>query len=66
MKTSLRSILAAALLAGAAPLAHAADVTLRFHQFLPPQATIPAKAITPWAQKVEKESACLLYTSRCV
>jgi TRAP-type C4-dicarboxylate transport system substrate-binding protein len=56
MKTSLRSILAAALIVGAAPLAHAADVTLRFHQFLPPQATIPAKAITPWAQKVEKES----------
>lgn len=56
MKNSLRSILAAALLAGAAPLSHAADVTLRFHQFLPPQATIPAKAIAPWAQKVEKES----------
>ena len=34
----------------------AADITLRFHQFLPPQATIPAKAIVPWAQKVEKES----------
>lgn len=36
--------------------AQAADVTLRFQQFLPPQATIPAKAIVPWAQKVEKES----------
>ncbi len=36
--------------------ASAADVTLRFHQFLPPQATIPSKAIVPWAQKVEKES----------
>ena len=36
--------------------ASAADVTLRFHQFLPPQATIPSKAIMPWAQKVEKES----------
>jgi len=36
--------------------ASAADVTLRFHQFLPPQATIPSKAILPWAQKVEKES----------
>ncbi len=56
MKHKLRSILAAALFAGAAQLAHAADVTLRFHQFLPPQATIPAKAIAPWAQKVEKES----------
>ena len=36
--------------------ASAADVTLRFHQFLPPQATIPSKAIVPWAQKIEKDS----------
>lgn len=36
--------------------AFAADVTLRFHQFLPPQATIPSKAIVPWIAKVEKES----------
>ncbi|OGA12690.1 MAG: C4-dicarboxylate ABC transporter [Betaproteobacteria bacterium RIFCSPLOWO2_02_FULL_63_19] len=34
----------------------AADVTLRFHQFLPPQATIPKRAIVPWGKKVEKES----------
>lgn len=27
--------------------AFAADVTLRFHQMLPPQATIPSKAIVP-------------------
>ncbi len=33
-----------------------ATTTLRFHQMLPPQATIPAKAIMPWAQKVERES----------
>jgi TRAP-type C4-dicarboxylate transport system substrate-binding protein len=56
MKISLRAVLAAAAIAGTAQLSHAADVTLRFHQFLPPQATIPAKAIVPWAQKVEKES----------
>ena len=31
-------------------------VTLRLHQMLPPQATIPARALTPWAQKVEAES----------
>jgi TRAP-type C4-dicarboxylate transport system substrate-binding protein len=43
----------AALMAGNAM---AQQVTLRLHQFLPPQATIPAKAIIPWAQKVEKES----------
>lgn len=34
----------------------AQQVTLRLHQMLPPQATIPARALIPWAQKVEKES----------
>lgn len=54
----LRLMFLFASLAGAVAVApaRAADVTLRFHQMLPPQATIPAKAITPWAQKVEKES----------
>jgi TRAP-type transport system periplasmic protein len=46
--------IAAATLAGNA-LAQQ-TVTLRLHQMLPPQATIPAKAIVPWAQKVEAES----------
>lgn len=36
--------------------AHAQEVTLRLHQFLPPQATIPARAITPWIKKIETES----------
>jgi TRAP-type C4-dicarboxylate transport system substrate-binding protein len=40
----------------AAPRAFAQATTLRFHQMLPPQAAIPAKAIKPWAEKVEKES----------
>jgi TRAP-type C4-dicarboxylate transport system substrate-binding protein len=34
----------------------AQQVTLRLHQMLPAQATIPAKALVPWAQKVEKDS----------
>lgn len=34
----------------------AQTITLRLHQFLPPQAVIPAKAIVPWARKVEAES----------
>ena len=46
--------LAAASVAGGA--AAQQTVTLRLHQMLPPQATIPAKAIVPWAQKVEAES----------
>ncbi|MCO6185368.1 TRAP transporter substrate-binding protein [Rhizobium sp. L1K21] len=50
-----------AALTGAAMLAmtgsaFAADVTLRLHQMLPPQATIPAKAIDPWIKKVQDES----------
>ncbi len=50
------------LLAGAAALAamtvtsFAQEVTLKLHQMLPPQATIPAKALTPWAEKVMAES----------
>lgn len=36
--------------------AFAQEVTLRLHQFLPSQATIPANAITPWTQKIEEES----------
>ena len=39
-----------------ATLAQAQTVTLRLHQFLPQQAAIPAKAIAPWAKKVEAES----------
>ncbi|MDO9438721.1 TRAP transporter substrate-binding protein [Hydrogenophaga sp.] len=46
--------IAAATLAGQA-LAQQ-TVTLRLHQMLPAQATIPARAIVPWAQKVEAES----------
>lgn len=36
--------------------AWAQDATLKFHQMLPPQATIPSKAIKPWIEKVMKES----------
>ena len=36
--------------------AFAQEVTLRIHQMLPAQATIPAQAIEPWAAKVAEES----------
>ena len=36
--------------------AHAADVTLRFHQFLSLKADIPAQGIEPWIKKIEEES----------
>ena len=46
--------LAATTLAGSA-LAQQ-TITLRLHQFLPSTATIPARAIAPWARKIEAES----------
>lgn len=39
-----------------ATTAMAQEVTLRLHQFLPAQATIPSKAIQPWIDKIEAES----------
>ncbi|MFP5466473.1 MAG: TRAP transporter substrate-binding protein [Gammaproteobacteria bacterium] len=45
-----------ALAASASLGSFAQEVTLRLHQFLPPQATVPAKAITPWIKKIEAES----------
>jgi TRAP-type C4-dicarboxylate transport system substrate-binding protein len=54
-RTALLAVgaLAGALMAGNAM---AQQVTLRLHQMLPQQATIPARALIPWAQKVEAES----------
>ena len=53
----LKRLTAAALLAvGLATPAIAADVTLKIHHFLPPQAPVPKNFIAPWAEKVEKES----------
>ena len=35
---------------------YAADVVLKLHQMLPPQATIPSKVLKPWAEAVQTES----------
>ncbi len=51
----LKAGLMAALLAGAMPVL-AQEVTLRMHQFLPPQATVPARILMPWAEAVAKAS----------
>ena len=50
------AVLGAVAAATMAGTALAQTVTLRLHQMLPAQATIPAKALAPWAQKVEAES----------
>jgi TRAP-type C4-dicarboxylate transport system substrate-binding protein len=57
MKATLLSggVLAAALLFGAGG-ASAQEVTLRLHQFLPLQSTIPGDAIEPWIERVEAAS----------
>ena len=52
MRTTL-ALIALAISAGAAG---AQEATLRLHQFLPPQAPIPADAIDPWIAAVEAES----------
>ena len=50
------AVLGAVAAATMAGNALAQTVTLRLHQMLPAQATIPAKALVPWAQKVEADS----------
>ena len=45
----------ATALTGVSP-ATAADVTLRFHQLLPPQAAVPKNAIMPWIEQVQAAS----------
>lgn len=49
--------LAAALVGlGLAFAASAQQVTLRLHQFLPPQGNVPKLFLKPWGEKIEKES----------
>ena len=55
-RSFVQTALAAAALCAAGPGLAQQTVTLRLHQMLPQQATIPAKALIPWAQKVEKDS----------
>jgi TRAP-type C4-dicarboxylate transport system substrate-binding protein len=53
-KTSL--ILGAIAALALSTTSFAQEVTLRIHQMLPPQATIPAQAIGPWAEMVTEAS----------
>jgi TRAP-type transport system periplasmic protein len=54
-RAALAAVAALATTAASTAMAQQ-TVTLRLHQFLPPQAVIPSKAIVPWAQKVEADS----------
>jgi TRAP-type C4-dicarboxylate transport system substrate-binding protein len=56
-----RQVLSFILVAGCVMMAAAAaaqdpEVTLRLHQFLPPQATLPRQVLRPWAEAVEQAS----------
>lgn len=57
MKSSMMAaVVFGSTLLGLGGGALAAEVTLRFHQFLPPQATVPTYAIKPWIEQIEKAS----------
>ncbi|MGC1502750.1 MAG: TRAP transporter substrate-binding protein [Sulfitobacter sp.] len=57
MMTALKkTLLASATMAIVATSAWAQEVTLNLHQLLPLGATIPAKAIQPWIDKVQSDS----------
>lgn len=56
--TGLAAAAAIAVVAGATTMtgAVAQDVTLKLHQFLPPQANVPKYVLDVWADKVEADS----------
>ena len=51
-----RNILAVFALFLLSPPLLAAEFTLRLHQMLPAQGTVPSKVLQPWANKIESES----------
>src|SRR5260221_5316204 len=56
MKTYRLAIALGAAFALAAAAAHAQEVTLKIHHFLPPKGTIQAQVSEPWCEKLGKES----------
>ncbi|WP_299673704.1 TRAP transporter substrate-binding protein [uncultured Roseobacter sp.] len=55
-KTFLGMAAAAMMIGLGAPSAMAQEVTLRLHQFLPPQANVPKLVLDVWADSVEEDS----------
>ncbi|MEO0773213.1 MAG: TRAP transporter substrate-binding protein [Pseudomonadota bacterium] len=52
MKLAARTAAAALMAASLSGAALAQDVTLKMHQFLPPQANVPNLILVPWAERV--------------
>ena len=57
------AVAAAGMIAGAQSAA-AQEFTLRMHQFLPPQANVPAHILDPWADRIEAASGGRMSISR--
>ena len=56
MTHMFKALVGASILALSAGVGWAQDVTLRCQHFLSPKGSVPAFFITPWAEKVEKDS----------
>lgn len=56
IKTAIGAALATVAAAGIGTAALAQEVTLKMHQFLPPQASAPSKVLVPWAERIEAAS----------
>ncbi len=56
LRRTMMGMAGAAMAALMATSAMAQDVTLRMHQFLPPQANVPKLVLDVWADNVEKDS----------
>lgn len=56
MKHLLRLSVASLLLAGAATVAQAQDVTIRIHHFMSPKATLHSKFLEPFAERISEKS----------
>ena len=55
-RRTVLGLLGGAALAVSAGMGHAQEVTLKLHQFLPPQANVPKLVLDVWADNVEKDS----------
>ncbi|WP_299870466.1 TRAP transporter substrate-binding protein [uncultured Hoeflea sp.] len=56
LKSAAAAAIAVSALGFASASALAQEVTLRMHQFLPPQANVPAEILIPWAEQIGEAS----------
>lgn len=56
LKSTAAAAIAVSALGFASASAFAQEVTLRMHQFLPPQANVPAEILIPWAEQIGEAS----------